>query len=405
MVASTSRTRRCRKSREFFAELLKLAPTSPEIITNTEVGPRIWGRTRTDLGRGDGDQLSVAPAAFSAAPTGRAPGTRVRGMRAAVIPEYGGPEVLQIREVPDPAPGPDEVLVEVVASAMNRADMLQRMGGYPAPGKAPEFEVPGLEFSGRVAATGDAVVAWSVGDEVMGIVGGGAHAELLVTHERMLQRVPQSVPLADAAAIPEVFMTAHDALVTQGGLTTGGRALVHAGASGVGTAGIQIAKAIGAQIAVTCSTSKVDACRDLGADLVVDYTSSSFADAVAEWTGGEGVDVVLDVIGGEYLTDNIKSLKVQGTIIQVGVMGEGKATFPLGLLLPKRATLTGTVLRSRPIEQKIDANQRFVRELLPRFDDGSLSTVIDSRYALDDLADAHRYMATNANVGKIMLDV
>ena len=156
---------------------------------------------------------------------------------------------------------------------------------------------------------------------------------------------------------------------------------------------------------MTCSTAKVDACSELGADLVVDYTATDFADAIAEWTGGQGVDVVLDVIGGEYLTRNIQSLKVQGTIIQVGVMGDSKATFPLGMLLPKRATLTGTVLRSRPIEQKIDANQRFVRELLPRFDDGSLRPIIDSRFALDDIAGAHEYIASNANVGKILLDI
>ncbi len=331
--------------------------------------------------------------------------TTLAGMRAVVIPEYGGTEVLTLQDVPDPQPGPDEVLVRVRASAMNRADLLQRMGGYPAPGPKPEFEVPGLEFAGTIAATGSQVTAWSEGDEVMGIVGGGAHAEKLVTHERMLQRVPASVGIDDAAAIPEVFMTAHDALVTQGGLTTGGRALVHAGASGVGTAAIQIAAAVGAQIAVTCSSGKVAACSELGADLVIDYSSTDFAEAVAEWTGGAGVNVVLDVIGGEYLTRNIASLKVQGRIIQVGVMGEGKATFPLGMLLPKRASLIGTVLRSRPLEQKIDANQRFVRELLPRFDDGALRPVIDSRFALDDIAAAHDYMATNANVGKIMLDV
>jgi len=326
-------------------------------------------------------------------------------MRAVVIPEYGGTEVLTLREVPDPQPGPEEVLVQVRASAMNRADLLQRAGGYPAPGPTPEFEVPGLEFAGTIVATGSQVTSWSDGDQVMGIVGGGAHAEMLVTHERMLQRIPANVGLDDAAAIPEVFMTAHDALVTQGGLTTGGRALVHAGASGVGTAAIQIAGAIGAQIAVTCSTGKIDACSDLGADLVIDYTSSDFAEAVSEWTGGAGVDVVLDVIGGEYLTRNIASLKVQGRIIQVGVMGEGKATFPLGMLLPKRASLIGTVLRSRPLEQKIDANQRFIRELLPRFDDGALRPVIDSRFPLDDIAAAHDYMETNANVGKIMLEV
>ena len=326
-------------------------------------------------------------------------------MRAVVIPEYGGVEVLELRDVPDPAPGPEEVLVDVVCSAMNRADLLQRMGNYPAPGPQPEFEIPGLEFAGTIAALGSRVTGWSVGDEVMGIVAGGAKAQQLVTHERMLQRIPASVTLRDAAAIPEVFMTAHDALMTQGGLASGGTALVHAGASGVGTAAIQIAKAIGARIAVTCSTSKVDACADLGADLVIDYTETDFAEATKEWTGGQGVDVVLDVIGGDYLARNISSVRVQGRIIQVGVMGGPKATFPLGALLPKRAALIGTVLRSRPIEQKIEANQRFCAELLPRFDDGALHPVIDSRFPLENIAAAHEYMATNANIGKILLDI
>ena len=326
-------------------------------------------------------------------------------MRAVVIPEYGGVDVLEVRDVPAPVPGPDEVLVDVACTAMNRADLLQRMGLYPAPGPKPDIEIPGLEFAGTIAALGGLVTGWSVGDEVMGIVSGGAKAEQVVTHERMLQRIPSSVTLRDAAAIPEVFMTAHDALMTQGGLASGGTALVHAGASGVGTAAIQIAKAIGARIAVTCSTSKVAACTDLGADLVVDYTGADFAEAVKEWTGGRGVDVILDVIGGDYLARNIASVRIQGRVIQVGVMGAPMATFGLGALLPKRAALIGTVLRSRPIEQKIDANQRFCAELLPRFDDGSLRPVIDSRFALDDIAEAHNYMATNANVGKILLDV
>ncbi len=326
-------------------------------------------------------------------------------MRAVVIPEYGGVEVLEIVDVPEPEPGPDEALVKVTCSAMNRADLLQRMGLYPAPGPKPEFEIPGMEFSGRIAALGERVMGWSVGDAVMGIVSAGAAAELVVTHERMLQRVPASVELRDAAAIPEVFITAHDALVTQGGLASGGAALVHAGASGVGTAAIQIAKAIGARIAVTCSTSKVTPCTELGADLVIDYTATDFAEAVRDWTGGQGVDVVLDVIGGDYLARNIASVRVQGRIIQVGVMSAPTATIPLGALLPKRAALIGTVLRSRPIEQKIEANQRFCAELLPRFDDGSLRPIVDSRFDLSDIAAAHEYMATNANVGKILLDV
>lgn len=326
-------------------------------------------------------------------------------MRAVVIPKYGDADVLELREIADPEPGPDQVLVEVVASAMNRADLLQRAGQYPAPGPKPLFEIPGLEFSGRVGSVGSQVERWSIGDEVMGIVSGGAMAEKVVTHERMLQSVPEDIDLADAAAIPEVFMTAHDALVTQGGLTSGGRALVHAGGSGVGTASIQIVKAIGAQVAVTCSRNKVDPCHELGADLVVDYNEQDFVEEIALWTQDQGVDVVLDVIGGDYLAKNLQCLKIQGRIIQVGAMGGPVASFALGALLPKRASLIGTVLRSRPIEQKIEANQRFVTELLPRFEDGSLKPVIDSRYQLADIAAAHTYMETNANIGKILIDI
>ncbi len=322
-----------------------------------------------------------------------------------MIPKYGDADVLELREIADPEPGPDQVLVDVVASAMNRADLLQRAGQYPAPGPKPLFEIPGLEFSGRVGSVGSQVERWSIGDEVMGIVSGGAMAEKVVTHERMLQSVPEDIDLADAAAIPEVFMTAHDALVTQGGLTSGGRALVHAGGSGVGTASIQIVKAIGAQVAVTCSRNKVDPCRELGADLVVDYNEQDFVEEIALWTQNQGVDVVLDVIGGDYLAKNLQCLKIQGRIIQVGAMGGPVASFALGALLPKRASLIGTVLRSRPIEQKIEANQRFVAELLPRFEDGSLKPVIDSRYQLADIAAAHTYMETNANIGKILIDI
>jgi len=324
-------------------------------------------------------------------------------MRAVVLPEYGEPDVLVLDEVPDPIPGPDEILVDVVSTALNRADLLQRRGLYPGPKM--DREIPGLEFSGRVAALGAAVTAWSVGDEVMGIVGGGSYAERLVTHERQVLPVPAAVGLADAAALPEVFLTAYDALVVQGGLTSGRWALVHAGASGVGTAGIQIAKAIGARIAVTASAAKTDRCRQLGADVAIDYRSQRFADVVAEATAGHGVDVVLDVIGGEYTIDNIKSLRVGGRLIQVGVMGQQTVELPLGLLLPKRASIIGTVLRARPIEEKIALNQLFAAEMMPLFDTGALQPVIDSRFGLADIAEAHRYMESNANVGKILIDV
>ena len=325
-------------------------------------------------------------------------------MKAIVLHEHGGPEVLQIEDVPSPSFGAEDILVSVVATALNRADLLQRMGFYPNPfPQGPE--IPGLEFAGTVKAVGERVTAWKVGDKVMGIVSGGAYAEELVLHERQAMAVPQSVSLSDAAAIPEVFMTAWDALVVQGGLTSGRWALVHAGASGVGTAAIQICRAIGARIVVTCSSGKVDACRKLGADVVVDYTSEDFVAVVAHATQSQGVDVVLDVIGGDYVERNVAALAVKGRIIQVGVMAGKPVPFNVGVLLAKRATITGTVLRARPLEEKIALTQRFIAEMLPLFDRGVLTPVIDSRYAFSDIAHAHTHMAANANVGKIIIDV
>ena len=324
-------------------------------------------------------------------------------MRAVVLEEHGGPEVLTVREVPDPVPGPEEVLVEVMATALNRADLLQRMGFYPGPPM--DHEIPGMEFAGRVVGRGERVTEVAAGDAVMGIVGGGAYAEKLTTHERQLLAVPESVTVGDAAAIPEVFITAWDALVRQGGMTTGSRVLVHAGASGVGTAAIQIARAVGARIAVTASAGKVEACRELGADLVIDYGADDYVEATRDWTGGEGVDVILDVIGGDYANRNLEAVRQQGRVIQVGLMGSGQAELNLGLILQKRIRLQGTVLRSRPLEEKITVTRQFARELLPRFDDGTLHPVIDSRYPLDRIADAQRHMESNSNVGKIVIDV
>jgi NADPH:quinone reductase len=324
-------------------------------------------------------------------------------VQAIVLEEHGGPEVLRLGEAPDPEPGPDEVLVAVATTAVNRADLLQRLGLYPGP-PAP-VEIPGMEFAGRVVAAGERVARWSAGDEVMGIVAGGAYAERLVTHERQALPVPPAVGLRDAAAIPEVFLTAWDALVLQGGLTAGRVALVHAGASGVGTAAIQIAGALRARVVVTCSGGKRAACEALGAERAVDHRSEDFVAAVREQTGGVGVDVVLDVVGGDYLARNVDALRVGGRIVQVGVMGGGTATFPLGALLPKRATLVGTVLRGRPLEEKIALTQRFEREVLPLFDDGVLRPVVDARFPLAEVAEAHRRLEANATVGKVLLDV
>jgi putative PIG3 family NAD(P)H quinone oxidoreductase len=278
------------------------------------------------------------------------------------------------------------------------------MGFYPNPfPQGPE--IPGLEFAGTVKAVGERVATWKVGDKVMGIVSGGAYAEELVLHERQAMAVPSGTSLNDAAAIPEVFITAWDALVVQGGLTSGRWAMVHAGASGVGTAAIQICTAIGARIIVTCSSGKVQSCKNLGAHVVVDYTTQDFVEEVQRATNGAGVDVILDVIGGDYVERNIASLAVKGHIIQVGVMAGKPVPFNVGLLLGKRASITGTVLRARSLEEKIAITQRFIAEMLPLFDTEAMTPVIDSRYAFSEIAQAHAHMASNANVGKIVIDI
>ena len=324
-------------------------------------------------------------------------------MRAAVITAHGGPEVLQVTDVPEPVPGSAEVLVDVVASALNRADLLQRMGLYPGPPMDPE--VPGLEFAGRVVATGDGVTRWGAGDSVMGITAGGGHAERLVVHQDQAVRVPRGMDLAMAGALPEVFITAWDALVLQGGLSAGGTALVHAGASGVGTAAIQLCRMAGAEVLVTASAGKVDRCLSLGAARAVDYASEDWVAAVADHTAGRGVDVVLDVVGADYLDRNLDALAVGGTIVQVGVMGGGSATFGLGKMLFRRATLVGTTLRARSLDEKVSVSRAFEDRVVPGFEDGRLEVVVDRRYPLDDIAEAHAYMETNASVGKIALDV
>jgi len=324
-----------------------------------------------------------------------------------VLTEHGGPDVLRVTDTPSPTPGPDEILVDVAHSAVNRADVLQRKGLYPDP-RGWAVEIPGLEYAGTVAACGDRVSEWRVGDAVMGIESGGCYAEQLVTHARQAMPVPHGIDQRDASAIPEVFVTAWDALVVQGGLTSGRWALVHAGASGVGTAAIQVAKAIGASIAVTCSAGKATTCADLGADLVLERSPADWRaqlGAELEARGVDGVDVVLDVIGGEEVERNLVAVRERGRIVQVGLLGGGTATVNVGRLLSKRITWCGTVLRARPLEEKLAISRRFVAEVLPLFADGTLRPVIDRRFALDDVAAAHRVMEADGNVGKLLLDV
>ena len=324
-------------------------------------------------------------------------------MRAVVLHSHGGPEVLTIEDTADPVPGPDEVVVDITATALNRADVMQRMGYYPDPrGVTPE--IPGMEYSGTISMIGERVRLWKVGDRVMGIEAGGCYAEKVATHERNVLPVPQAIELVDAAAIPEVFLTAWDALVVQGGLTPGRWALIHAGASGVGTAGIQIATAIGANVAVTCSAGKMEACDALGAHLVLERSPHDWqADLKA--ARPDGVDTILDVVGGEEINRNLASIAVNGTIVQVGTMAGGTTQVNVGLLMMKRARWIGTTLRGRPLEQKAALARRFANEMLPLFATGALKPVVDSVYPFERIADAHQHMEANANIGKILVQI
>lgn len=322
-------------------------------------------------------------------------------MRAVVLREHGGPEVLKIEDVPDPVPQADQILVDVAASALNRADLLQRQGRYPSP-EPMAIEIPGLEFAGRVREVGAKVTLWKPGDAVMGILAGGGQAERVVVHERQAIAVPGNVDVVDAAAIPEVFLTAWDAIVLQGGLAPGRWALVHAGASGVGTAAIQLAKAMGARIAVTCSAGKADAVRALGADHVFERSPHDWlADAKRAVPGG--FDVVLDVIGGDETNRSLDALALKGRLVQVGTMAGATPAVNLGVLMFKRASLIGTVLRARPLEEKIALARRFTAEVVPLFESGAMKPVIDSRFPLEQIAEAQARMAADANVGKILL--
>ena len=324
-------------------------------------------------------------------------------MQAVVLDKYGDVDVLQIKQVPVPKPGPTEVLVKVAATALNRADLLQRRGLYPGP--EAEYEIPGIEFSGTIESSGEAAKMYPHGTQVMGIVGGGGYAEYLVTDQQQIMPIPSGISLVDAVAIPEVWITAFDALIDKGKLLPNQRCLIHAGGSGVGTAAIQIAKELGSEVAVTASSPKLEICTQLGADLTIDYNQEDFVDKVKKWTNSIGVDVILDVVGGDYLEKNLRCATMQGRIVQVGAMGGGKSEINLGALLQKRITLIGTVLRSRSIEEKIVIAEAFESLITPKFEDGSYKPVIDRYYSFHEIAEAHTYMESNKNIGKIIIEM
>jgi NADPH:quinone reductase len=325
-------------------------------------------------------------------------------MLAVVIREPGGPDVLELREVPDPEPGPEDILVRVRAAGVNRADLLQRRGGYPAPAGWPQA-VPGLEYAGDVAAVGARVTRWREGDRVMGLVGGGGCAELLRVHER--EALPMLPPLgyAEAAAVPEAFTTAHDALATRLRLAAGERLLIHAVASGVGTAALQLAAAMGATVIGTSRSAwKLSRCEALGLRHAVDASASAWPAAVRQLADG-GVDAVLDLVGGDYLAGDLDVLRELGRIALVGLVAGRTAGLDLGMLLRKRATVIGTTLRYRPLEEKALAARAVEREVLPLIAEGRVRPVLDRVLDWDRVAEAHRLLEDGRVVGKVVLTI
>jgi NADPH:quinone reductase len=326
-------------------------------------------------------------------------------MRAAVITRPGGPEVFEIQERPTPEPGRGEILVRVHASAINRADLLQRMGRYPAPAGV-AADIPGLEFAGEVAALGDGVRSWAIGDRVCGLVGGGAHAEFVVTHERTVARIPDALSWETAGASPEAFITAHDALVTQAGVRPGDSVLIHAIGSGVGLAATQLAHALGAMVYGTArGAGKIDAAAEMGmfAGCAPGTTDTWIADAVLGWTTGRGVDVVIDLVGGDYTAGSLAAMAPKGRLMLIGALAGSRATLDLRSVLGKRLTIRGTVLRSRALEERIAVAQAYEREVLPWLASGTLFPRIDARFGLEAIADAHALVESNTTIGKVAL--
>ena len=327
-------------------------------------------------------------------------------MRAAVISAPGGPEVLVVQQRPVPVPGPGEILVRVRASAINRADVLQRMGRYPAPLGVPS-DIPGLEFAGEVVAKGENATLWTAGARVMGLVGGGAHAEYLVTHERAVAQIADSLDWATAGAATEACITAHDALVTQAGVRPGDTVLIHAVGSGVGLIAVQIGRQLGARVFGTArSEAMFDTGRAVGMEAGALPAAAGWVAAAAKsWTKGLGVDIVLDLLGGDYVKESIAALAPKGRLILIGTLAGLESTLELRYMLSRRLTVRGTVLRARPLEERIAVTQRFAREVMPWLASGAVTVHIDASFPLDQIGQAHALMESNRTTGKIAIQL
>jgi putative PIG3 family NAD(P)H quinone oxidoreductase len=326
-------------------------------------------------------------------------------MRAVVIARPGGPDVLELKAVPMPVPGKGEVRVRVHATAVNRVDLLQRIGVYPAPADAPQ-DIPGIEYAGEIDALGDGVTTFAPGDRVFGLCGGGAYAEYLTVHARTVLRMPPDLSFAEAAAVPEAFITAYDALFPQARLAPGETLLLHAAGSGVGTAAIQLAVAHGVRVIGTARTArKLEAAGALGMHEGILLTEANFAREVLKLTGEAGVDVVLELVGGPYVAEDLKCMASGGRLILVGLVAGGSAELDLGAVLRRRLEIRGTVLRARPLEEKILLARSFSRHVVPFIKSGALKAIIDRIFPLPASAEAHEYLAANESYGKVVLEV
>jgi putative PIG3 family NAD(P)H quinone oxidoreductase len=323
-------------------------------------------------------------------------------MRAVTITSPGGPEVLGIAEVPDPVPAPGEVLIEITASGVNRADLLQRQGLYPPPPGAPAY--PGLECSGTIAAVGEGVTGWQVGEQVCALLSGGGYAEKVAAPAGQLLPVPDGLSVAEAAAMPEVACTVHSNVVTLAGLSAGQTLLVHGGASGIGTHAIQLGRALGARVACTAgSAAKLARCRELGAELAIPYASEDFVAAVSDFTGGRGADVILDIMGASYLQRNVTALAPGGRLVIIGLQGGARAELDINALLRKRAGVLATSLRARPAGEKAAIVAAVREQVWPLVASGQIRPVIETTLPLEEAAQAHRLIEAGAHVGKILL--
>ena len=326
-------------------------------------------------------------------------------MKAVLLREFGGPEVLEIGEAAIPEPGPEQVRIKVAATSVNRPDVVQRQGNYPPP--KGESEILGLEVAGIIDALGSGVSGWKTGERVLSLVAGGGYAEYALAYAGHLMRIPEVMSFEEGACVCETYITAYLNIYMLGELRDGETVLLHGGGGGVNTAGIQLCRTLTpkTRIIVTASPKKLERVRQLGASMVIDYTSQDFAEEIKNYTQGKGVDVILDHLGGKYLASNMKSLAIEGRLIVIGVMGGAKAELNLALMMVKRQRIIGSVLRSRPVEEKARITAEFSKKVLPHFADKTIAPLIHTVLPLDEIAKAHAMMEASEHFGKIVLKV